>query len=433
MKKIIAILLCLCMAFSLVACGGGGETPANNDGGQTNAGQQNDSGNNDASSNDSGKNEQTDSSNKDSVSLGERTLNKSGAVAAVNKLANTYYKLTTEKNLKVGYLGGSVTGGTGGTDGYCWASETTKWLKSKFPSANVTEKNIAWGGTSSFWGYFRMDEDNTGRDNLVAFNPDLVFVEFTFNDASAKLSKLQTTYYMEGIVKKLRKANPKVDIIFVFITSKGSMGKDTPNIIANKELAAHYGIPTINVGEALANEINSTGKDWDYYAGDIVHPNNNGYKVYADCIASYLNGALVASPDKSGIKDSDMPANDLCVNLMTESEIIPASQITDYTGFKAMKGNSANCPSMGGSRLFGKQGDKLTVEFEGKGIGFLADGGNGGKVKITVGDVSAVVDVMGGNNFEYVGVENLKSGKYTAQVEIVAGSKVAIGAFVVEK
>ena len=435
MKKLLAILLVLCMVFAMTACGGG-ETPADNPGGDVSQGGQNSG---ETSDGGSGTNGNGDSGNDGAVSGSEagyasaRTINKSGAVASVDKLANTYYKLTSEKNLKVGYLGGSVTGGTGGTDGYSWASETTKWLKAKFPSATVTEKNVAWGGTGSLWGYFRMGEDNTGRDNLIAFNPDLVFVEFTFNDASAKLSREQSTYYMEAIVRKLRAANPKVDVIFVFITAKGQLGTETPNILGNKDVAAHYGIPTINVGEALANEIKATGRDWSYYAGDIVHPNNNGYKVYADCIADYLNGLLVVSPDKSGIKDHAKPANVLVSNSTASSQIVPAEQIKNITGFQAIKGKSLNCPSMGGKHLYGKTGSKLTFEFEGRGISFVADGGNGGKVKLTVAGQSKTVDVMGGNIFEYVGIENLNYGKHTVEIEIVAGSKVAIGGLLIEK
>ncbi len=449
MKKIIAILLCLALVLGLAACGGG-ETPAGNEnGGETQQGSSDGGTSNgdegtSGGSNDGG--QQSGTSNGGSNDGGQqggavagtgyaaaRTFNKSGAVTAVDKLANTYYKLTTEKKLNVAYLGGSVTGGTGGTGGYCWASETTKWLKSKFPSAAVTEKNVAWGGTSSFWGYFRMDEDNTGRDNLIAFNPDLVFVEFTFNDGSAKLDKMQSAYYMEGIVKKLRAANPKVDIIFVFITAQSTLGADTEQILGHKAVADHYGIPTINVGKALADEIKKTGKAWSHYANDIVHPNNNGYKVYADCVAEFMNGALVASPDKSGLKDHAKPANDLLTNMTTDSEIIPAEKITNYTGFKLMNANSVNCPSMGGKYLVGKAGNKMTVEFEGKGISFLADGGTGGKIKVTVAGKSATVDVLGGNIFEYVAIENLNYGKYTAEVEIVGGSKVAFGAFLIEK
>lgn len=430
MKQLIAILLTLALILSLAACGGN-ETPAGSDNGGTTGST--------ADGTTGGTNDGTTEGGSQSgttTGLGyeaERTINKSGAVSAVDNLNNTYYKLSTEKKLKVAYLGGSVTGGTGGTDGYCWASATTEWFKSKFPSAKIESKNIAWGGTSSYWGFFRLSEDNTGKDNIITYNPDLIFVEFSINDAYAHLTEMQSHYYMEGIIKKLRAANPKMDIVIVFVTDKSKQDGDNQNSSAHRAVAAHYGIPTIDVGKALVKEIKDKGAKWEDYVTDIVHPNNKGYKVYADCVAQYLNGKLISSPDKSGYKDHAKPANDLVSNQSTGSYLIKADTITAQSDFTAINSNSVNCPSLGGKKMFGKQGSKMTVEFEGRGFGILCDGGTGGKIKVTVDGKSVSVDVMGGNNFEYPAIENLKAGKHTAEIEIVGGSRVAIGAFAVEK
>lgn len=442
MKKLLALLLVAVMIFTLAACGG--ETTETPDGGSSQTGGETNSGTEGGSGSDGGSNGSSDvggsngggSSTGGAISAGyaaERKLDKTGAVSTVDKLANTYYKLNTEKKLKIGYIGGSVTGGTGGTNGYCWASATTEWFKSTFPNAAIDAKNVAWGGTSSFWGYFRMDTDNSGRDNLIKFAPDIVFVEFSVNDGYAHLTRMQSTYYMEGIVKKLRAANPKVDIVFVFVTNSSKLGKDDDFISAHKDVAAHYGIPTVNVGKALIDEMNRTGNTWEYYVTDSVHPNNTGYKVYADFLAADLKAKLITSPDKSGLKDHAKPAHDLVSNSGVTSQLIAADSIANQTAFTAIDSKAVNCPDLGGKHMFGKQGAKMTVEFEGRGFGFLCDGGTGGKVKVTVGGKSVTVDVMGGNNFEYPAIENLNYGKHTAEIEIVAGSKIALGAFVVEK
>ena len=461
MRKILAVILALVMIFCFAACGGeavetpaGGETPDNGTAGAVGGGatsttdggssqpsggnNQPSGGNNQPSGGDNqpsgGNNQPSGGSVMGAGYAAARTLNKSGAVSAIDTLANTYYKLTTEKKLKVAYFGGSVTGGIGGTNGYSWTSATTEWLNEKFPGASIDSKNFAWGGTSSFWGYFRMSEDNTGKDNVIAFNPDIIFIEFAINDAYSHLTGLQSNYYMEGIVKKLRAANPKVDIIFVLITDKNKMDKESVNSTAHIEVASHYGIPTIDVGKALVNKIKSTGGKWEDYSGDLVHPNDNGYKIYADCVADNLNKLLIASPDKSGYKDHAKPANDLVSNQSTGSYLIKADSITNQTGFTAINSKSVNCPNLGGKHMLAKQGAKMTVEFEGRGFGFLCDGGTGGKVKVTVDGKSVTVDVLGGDNFEYPAIENLNPGKHTAEIEILsANSKVAIGAFVVEK
>ncbi len=452
MKKLLAILLTLALILSLAACGGN-ETPAvdDNAGATGTSGDGSTDGTNDTSGGTSdstpggtsdstpgGTNDGTTGGSQPGTTTGlgyeaDRKLNKSGAVSVVDNLNNTYYKLTTEKKLKIGYFGGSVTGGIGGTDGYNWATATTEWFKTKFPSANVESKNIAWGGSGTYWGYFRMGEDNTGKDNIIAYKPDLIFVEFSINDAYSHLTEMQSHYYMEGIIKKLRAVNPKMDIVIVLITDKSKQDGETKNSTAHKAVAAHYGIPTIDVGKALVKEIKDKGAKWEDYVSDIVHPNNKGYKVYADCIAQYLSSKLISSPDKSGYKDHAKPANDLVSNQSTGSYLIKADSITTQTGFTAINSNSVNCPSLGGKKMFGKQGSKMTVEFEGRGFGILCDGGNGGKIKVTVDGKSVTIDVMGGNNFEYPAIENLKPGKRTAEIEIISGSRVAIGAFAVEK
>ena len=433
MKKLLAIILVLCMIFSLAACGGNGDNGDVQNGGDTTQSTQ--GGSQDGTGEGSQGGSQGGSASTGAGSLGERTLNKSGAVSSVDKLANTYYKLTTEKKLNVAYFGGSVTGGTGGEGGYCWASETTKWLKSNFPNAQINELNNAWGGTSAFWGYFRMDTDTSGsKGNLVKFNPDLIFIEFSINDAYAHLTKMQSSYYMEGIVKKLRAANPNVDIVIVFVTDKSRQGTEHDNILGHKAVAEHYGIPTINVGDALVAEIKAKNAKWEDYVIDIVHPNNKGYEVYSKCIANYLKGALVTSPDKSGYKAHAKPANDLCTNALQGSQIIPAHEVTTHNGLKLISGNSVNCPDFGGKNLFGKSGNTITIEFEGRGIGFLSAGGAGSRIIVKVGETVKVVNLTGGdNNFEYVGIENLPYGKYTAEFEIDLGTKVAFGGFLIEK
>ena len=433
MKKILAILLVLCMIFSLAACGGNGDNQDVSGNDVSQGEQSGESGGSNGTGSDEGGNK-GDASTGDATSLGERTLNKSGAVASVDKLANTYYKLTTEKKLNVAYFGGSVTGGQGGKDGYSWASETTKWLKANFPNAQINELNNAWGGTSAFWGYFRMSEDNTGsKGNLIKFNPDLIFIEFSINDAYAHLTQMQSSYYMEGIVKKLREANPNVDIVIVFVTDKSRQGTEHENILGHKVVAEHYGIPTINVGDALVAEIKAKNAKWEDYVTDIVHPNNKGYKVYADCIAKYLKQTLVTSPDKSGVKAHANPANDLVSNALQGSQIITAQEVTTHNGLKLINGNSINCPDFGGKNLFGKNGNTITIEFEGRGIGFLCDGGAGSRIIVKAGGQTKVVNATGGNNFEYVGIENLPYGKYTAEFEIDLGTKVAFGGFLIEK
>lgn len=405
MKRVIAFILAASLVFCLAACNKNNDNPANPP----------------ANSEES----QVDSS----VYAAERTINLSDGVKFTDNLNNTYYKLTNDKKLNVAYIGGSVTAGTGGTDGYCWRSATTDWFKQKFPDAEITETNSSWGGTGSYWGFFRADE------MLTQGNPDLVFIEFAINDAYAGHNEIQSALYMEGLVRKIRDYNPKCDIIIVFVTDNSPaerLGTEYEQLRAHKTVAAHYGIPTINVGFALVEEMKRTGNPWEFYVADVVHPNNKGYKVYADCVAKFLEGKLIAGPDKSGIEEHAKPSGDLVSNLSVASEVVKAESLENYSGFKLINSKD-NAVSHIGKTLYGKEGSVIEFEFEGRGLGMLVDaeaipyinitlnGTDLGEMKLT--DAAAEVPLL----------DNLKYGKYSVKITVTKGSKIIIGGFLVAK
>lgn len=404
MKKLIAVFLAIALLLGLAACG------------KTD---------NDVMTN--------DKDDKDTILAElyapERTKASFGAVKQTDDLNNTYYKLTKEKKLQVAYLGGSVTNGHGGTDGYCWRSATTEWFKANFPSAEITETNAGWGGTGSYWGYFRIDE------HVLSHNPDLVFVEFAINDAYAGHDDISSSLYMEGIVNKIRNHNPNCDIVFVFVTdnnNSGRLGKEYEQLLAHKDVAAHYGIPTINVGFALVDEMNRTGNKWEHYVIDIVHPNNNGYKVYADCVAAQLKKWLVDSPNKAGLLAHEKPENNLVSNLSVESEIVKAEQLKNYSGF-ILSASKANKVSHIGKTLYGAVGATIDFEFTGRGLGVLVDAEKLPTVEISVDGGKPFEWKFANGLNEICLLDNLNFGKHTVNIKVTQGTKIVIGGFLVAK
>ena len=128
-------------------------------------------------------------------------------------LDNTFYKLTHDKRLNVGYFGGSITEGAGASDASrtSWRARVTEWFRTSYPDADVTEIYAAIGGTGSDLGMYRCDTD------LLAKNPDLVFIEFAVNDSwmdyDAILMQTETIY------RKIRRKNPNTDIVYIITTT----------------------------------------------------------------------------------------------------------------------------------------------------------------------------------------------------------------------
>lgn len=223
-------------------------------------------------------------------------------------LTHTYKKLTEDKELKVVYFGGSVTSGTGSTNSstYSWRALSGNWLKSKFPNAEITTINAAIGESGTFLGTYRV------QDDVIAKNPDLVFIEYAINDHYKSATKEVAALQYETIVREIRTALPKCDIVTILVTDKDVVDNkalfDTAQ--GHKEIAEYYGIPVINVGQYLWTTIGQTTTDWYDYYTDVVHPTNLGYSIYFQCIEEYLTNALSAA-NFVGLTDSDKVINDV--------------------------------------------------------------------------------------------------------------------------
>lgn len=121
-------------------------------------------------------------------------------------LPHFFAKARTDADIRVAYLGGSITAAPG------WRVYSLDGFKRQFPKARFTEINAAIGGTGSDLGAFRV-----GRD-VIAHKPDLVFIEFAVNDGGADPDRVQAS--MEGIVRQILHADPATDICFVYTLSE---------------------------------------------------------------------------------------------------------------------------------------------------------------------------------------------------------------------
>lgn len=229
------------------------------------------------------------------------TLIPSAAFAAeTGALQNTLYKLKTDGKLNIGYIGGSITVGAAAdnVNADSYRALTTKWIGEQFSNAAVTAIGAGVGGTGTKYGLFRADSAlKLGTDE----QPDLTFIEFAVNDEYDHLTAEETSFYYESLINKLYAANPNMDIVCLITTNKGK-AEDGAAFVQKDEqikLAEHYGIPVIDMGDAIQKQIasevteeNTFDTVWAKYFKDAVHPLNEGHKFYTKCITDYLGTAL---------------------------------------------------------------------------------------------------------------------------------------------
>ena len=204
-------------------------------------------------------------------------------------LPNFFAKVSANGEVRVAYLGGSITAQAG------WRPKTLAWFQQQYPHAKVSEINAAIGGTGSMLGAFRL------RHDVLQFHPDLLFVEFAVNDSGAPPQQIRQT--MEGIVRQTWLADPTTDICFVYTLTEHMLadlqsGKFPRAASAMEAVADHYGIPSIHMGLEVAR-LEKAGKliftapqpdpsapaakspSQIIFSGDGVHPyTDSGHQVY---------------------------------------------------------------------------------------------------------------------------------------------------------
>ena len=221
-------------------------------------------------------------------------------------LPNFFAKAKAGGDVRVAYLGGSITAAPG------WRVFSLDRLKKEFPTATFREISAAIGGTGSDLGAFRVGHD------VIAHQPDLVFVEFAVNDGGTPPEQILAT--MEGIVRQILRANAATDICFVYTLSEPNLPDLAKGVFPRaastmEAVADHYAIPSVHYGVEVNRRIadgtlifkGEKPEKLDaaatpmLFSSDGVHPHvETGQRLYADVLARALTtiqaAAMAAAP-----------------------------------------------------------------------------------------------------------------------------------------
>ncbi len=278
---------------------------------------------------------------------------------SVGRLDNVYAKIRDLRaggSLNIAYFGGSVTNGSNAKDrdadswrgltGSCIAALVSEQhadtevinnvvyrnpesSDTVFPTAEgkitVNNLNAAVGATGSYFGVHRLKEDMGLKDGA---KPDLVFLEFAYNDNCAGdstsrtykdsngKSVLASAADYESIIRIIRSYAPECEFIGVFSTGvqfqEGITQSRFPQLSAQRAVLRKYGIPYLYVGRELALKVQeldpsvkaltaATCKNnaaWMSYFGDEVHPNEEGHAFYADIVKQYIKAQLADAAER---------------------------------------------------------------------------------------------------------------------------------------
>jgi len=182
--------------------------------------------------------------------------------------------------MRITFFGGSITYGSGASeeDRTSYRALVSDALAQRYPNQVVESVNAAVGGTGSDYGRFRLDRD------VLAARPDVVFVEFAVNDSGMVTGWRRRSF--EALIRALLLAPARPHVV-VILTTFGDPDKAQALGHDHREIAQHYALPVIDVGEALW-AAGAPPNLMSEFLPDGVHPNDAGYRVYAECIIRAL-------------------------------------------------------------------------------------------------------------------------------------------------
>ena len=211
------------------------------------------------------------------------------------RLAKAMKKAKAGENITVGVIGGSITQGTAASSpAQSYAGLFNEYWCEKFPETTVNYVNAGIGGTNSYLGVHRVDEQ------LLSAKPDVVIVEFSVNDSDRLMNK----YSYDSLVRKILNSESQPAVILLFTTQENGTSLQETHF----EIGTAYNLPCLSYREAVFPEVQAGTLNWKDISPDNIHPNNEGHRLIGQIISRYLDGVY---DDMDNIDDDiafDTPA-----------------------------------------------------------------------------------------------------------------------------
>jgi lysophospholipase L1-like esterase len=336
------------------------------------------------------------------------------------------------QEIRIAYFGGSITAAPG------WRVKSREDFQRRWPAAKFSEINAAIGGTGSDLGAFRC------RRDVLAGNPDLVFIEFAVNDGGAPPERIHRA--VEGIVRQIRAHRADTDICLVYTLAHGMLdeyraGRIPRSAAAMEQIAAHYQLPSIFFGPEVARRVDAgrlifkgSGQHKEengvpVFSNDAVHPHvETGHAIYAEGVARAFD-ALLAAPPGPGPARPEQPF---------VADHWEAARIVDLTanhlsgeGWTALdrasglgKNFASRLPTLWQAS---RPGDAVAFSFQGRMVGlFDLLGPDGGQVRVTLDGADKGLRPRFDAYCTYHRLaplwlaEGLPAGRHTVRVELTA-------------
>lgn len=199
-------------------------------------------------------------------------------------------KLRAGKTVTVAFMGGAEMNGVGAgnPEKHSYRALICEYLRKKFPRAKIIEINASVPNTGTLYAAMR------ARRDVLAFKPDLVFLDFTVADVIDLNSEESSVRKgVEGLVRQLLIVPQPPEVVMLYSTV------ETMDLYhgSHDDIADHYSIPTINLQNELKKMVDDGKVSKSEIWKDSTTPNDAGHKLFAGIIADFLFAQSQLKPD----------------------------------------------------------------------------------------------------------------------------------------
>ncbi|OGV70527.1 MAG: hypothetical protein A3K19_24710 [Lentisphaerae bacterium RIFOXYB12_FULL_65_16] len=209
-------------------------------------------------------------------------------------------------------VGGPTMAGAGASQpGVSYQAQMMAALRAEFPGAGMGNPLVT-GGAGSWWGAFAAAR---GQAVYGQHLPGaIMFCDLATDDTGS--SEADVCAALEGLVRSVWGPYSITDLVFLYGLTKDQLevykqGGLPPVVQWHEKIAAHYGIPSVNMGQYVAKKIIAGELTFEEFSKDGVHPTDRGHALYAEAIKP-----LLARAKANGKPDQDAPKRPLPAPLM---------------------------------------------------------------------------------------------------------------------
>lgn len=203
-------------------------------------------------------------------SMLQRSVTNEGNLA---RLAKAMEKSKSGEEITIAFLGGSITQGSSASSENQYVNQVTRWWEENLGSVQCVNAGV--GATDSYLGVHRVDRD------VLAKNPDVIFIEFAVNDVNAVFNK----YTYDSLLLKCLKAEQSPAVILLMMTQEDG----TSLFEVHSKLGIYYDLPVLSYRDMVYPEVSVGNITWSKISPDNIHPNDVGHTILSKMITDYLD------------------------------------------------------------------------------------------------------------------------------------------------